>query len=291
MDVYSEYAGDQDRIFWHPAFVEAMRLELEDWAAILDFISEFQLNAAPFILDMLVIKKNAGVVIDKNIAQIFRRHNIIEYKSPESRLSVWDFYKVCGYAGLYAALNRVDFRYISVTFVVNDRPEKLFARFREEGSFAMEAAASGIYYCASDKMGLAIQFICRKELSGEDNLWLKGLGSDLGADRCGRILAEAKKRGTLLGAYMDVVFKANSKIMEDVMGLATDTELREMFLRLKGANTHGVSRFFAYTDRFLAIPIKQADYRSGNVSKPKFFRADMAVLTLPPSGMVTDTAQ
>jgi DNA repair exonuclease SbcCD ATPase subunit len=33
---------------------------------------------------------------------------------------------------------------------------------------------------------------------------------------------------------MDVVLKANTKIMEDVMSLATDTELREMFLRLKG---------------------------------------------------------
>jgi hypothetical protein len=96
---------------------------------------------------------------------------------------------------------------------------------------AVEEASSGIYHVIGDKMGLAIQFICREGLSGEDNLWLKGLGSDLGADRCGRILAEAKKRGTLLGAYMDVLFKANSRIMEDVMGLATNAEMREIFAK------------------------------------------------------------
>jgi hypothetical protein len=52
--------------------------------------------------------------------------------------------------------------------------------------------------------------------------------------RCGRILGEAKKRGTLPGAYMDVALKANFRIMEDAMVLATDAELREMFLRMEG---------------------------------------------------------
>jgi hypothetical protein len=184
-------------------------------------------------MDMLVIKKKAEAVIDKDIARIFRGHNIIEYKSPEAYVSVWDFHKVYSYACSYAALNRVSFRDMSVTFAVNSRPKKLFRYLTDEWGFGVEEAASGIYHVIGDKLGLAMQFICREGLSGEDNLWLKGLGSDLGADRCGRILGEAKKRGTLPGAYMDVVFKANSKIMEVVMSLATDAELREMFLRFK----------------------------------------------------------
>jgi hypothetical protein len=231
MNTYNGCAGDQDRIFWHPAFAEAIRLELEKWAEILDFIPEFQLNAAPLVMDMLVIKKKAEAVIDKDIARIFRGHNIIEYKSPEAYVSVWDFHKVYSYAYSYAALNRVYFRDISVTFAVNSRPAKLFGYLTDEWGFGVEEAASGIYHVTGDKLGLAMQFICREGLSGEDNLWLKGLGSDLGADRCVRILGEAKKRGTLLGAYMDVLFKANSKIMEDVMGLATNAEMREIFAK------------------------------------------------------------
>jgi hypothetical protein len=234
MDVYNGCAGDQDRIFWHPAFVEAMMLELEDWKYLLDFVPEYQLNAAPLVVDMLVIKKNAEAVIDKNIARIFRGHNIIEYKSPEARVSVWDFYKVYSYVCIYAVLNKTDFGDISVTFAVNSRPKKLFRYLKDVRGFGVDEAASGIYHVTGDKLGLAIQFICREELSWEDNLWLKGLGSDLDADRCGRLLAEAKKRGTLPGAYMDVALKANFRIMEDAMVLATDTELREMFLRLKG---------------------------------------------------------
>jgi hypothetical protein len=38
MNAYNGCAGDQDRIFWHPAFAESIRLELEKWAEILDFI-------------------------------------------------------------------------------------------------------------------------------------------------------------------------------------------------------------------------------------------------------------
>jgi hypothetical protein len=44
------------------------------------------------------------LVIDKNRARIFKRINICEYKSPEDRLSVKDFYKVYAYACLYAAI-------------------------------------------------------------------------------------------------------------------------------------------------------------------------------------------
>ena len=40
------------------------------------------------------IKKNVDEPIEKNIGRIFRKHNIVEYKSPTDYLSVDDFYKV-----------------------------------------------------------------------------------------------------------------------------------------------------------------------------------------------------
>jgi hypothetical protein len=39
-------------------------------------------------------------VIEKNIGAIFKTENVIEYKSPEDKITVEDFYKVYGY-GLY----------------------------------------------------------------------------------------------------------------------------------------------------------------------------------------------
>ncbi|MDR1636953.1 MAG: hypothetical protein LBR93_06415 [Treponema sp.] len=53
-----------------------------------------------------IVKKAPELVIEKNIARIFKRINVLEYKSPEDYFSVYDFYKVLSYAYLYAALNK-----------------------------------------------------------------------------------------------------------------------------------------------------------------------------------------
>ena len=76
-----ENSPDEDRISWHPAFVEAMKLELEDYLDSLEFYPEFQLTTEPLRIDCVVIKKRAGMVIRKNIASIFREVNFLEYKS------------------------------------------------------------------------------------------------------------------------------------------------------------------------------------------------------------------
>ena len=59
------------------------------------------MSRKPLAMDLLVIKKEPGVQIHKNIGRIFRRHNIVEFKSPKDYLSINDFYKVYAYACLY----------------------------------------------------------------------------------------------------------------------------------------------------------------------------------------------
>jgi hypothetical protein len=49
---------------------------------------------------------NSSLLIEKNIARIFRHINILEYKSPEDYFSVYDFFKVLSYVFLYASLNK-----------------------------------------------------------------------------------------------------------------------------------------------------------------------------------------
>ena len=82
------------RISWHPAFIEALQLELEAYEDALEFISEYQLTSEPLKIDCVVIKKTKDIEIKKNIAAIFREWNILEYKSPDDHVSVEDFYKV-----------------------------------------------------------------------------------------------------------------------------------------------------------------------------------------------------
>ena len=52
-------------------------------------------------IDELVIKIRGEEKIQKNIGRIFRKHNIIEYKSPDDYLTINDFYKVYGYCCFY----------------------------------------------------------------------------------------------------------------------------------------------------------------------------------------------
>jgi hypothetical protein len=52
------------------------------------FEIERDLTAAPLKIDVLIIKKRKNVAIKKNIAEIFRHYNIVEYKSPDDYISL-----------------------------------------------------------------------------------------------------------------------------------------------------------------------------------------------------------
>lgn len=80
---------------WHPAFFAGLQIELEEDADCLEFIQEYSLGTKPMEIDVL-IKKEEKRVLKKSIGKIFRKHNIIEYKSPMDYLSVDDYYKAYG---------------------------------------------------------------------------------------------------------------------------------------------------------------------------------------------------
>lgn len=73
---------------WHPAFYADIQIELEEEAGLLVFENEHQLGTKPKEIDVLIVKKEAEVPIRKNIGRIFRKYNIVEYKSPTDYLSI-----------------------------------------------------------------------------------------------------------------------------------------------------------------------------------------------------------
>jgi len=91
-------------IQWHPAFYQAIRLELDEYSHALEFIDDYQLTTGPQRVDVVIIKKIEDIHIKKNIAAIFKKVNLIEYKSPDEYISIKDFYKVYGYACQYIQL-------------------------------------------------------------------------------------------------------------------------------------------------------------------------------------------
>jgi hypothetical protein len=158
-------------ISWHAAFVEAIQLELEQYQDVLEFYPEFQLTTEPLRIDCVVIKKAKDVVITKNIAAIFREANLLEYKSPSDHVSVVDFYKVYGYACLYASLEKTPITNLTITFVESRYPRELLAHLRKVRNYKIEEKWPGVYNVSGDI--LPIQVINSRKLSADENIWLK----------------------------------------------------------------------------------------------------------------------
>lgn len=65
------------KIQWHPGFVAAMNLELEENRADLIYEKEYNLNTKPLEIDLLIIKKGTDVQIINEIGKLFRGHKVL----------------------------------------------------------------------------------------------------------------------------------------------------------------------------------------------------------------------
>jgi hypothetical protein len=207
---------------WHPAFVQAIKLELEPYRDSLEFIPEYQLTSEPLEIDVVIVKKAPDLVIEKNIARIFRGRNVLEFKSPDDYFSVHDFYKVLSYAFLYAALNKTPMEDLTLSIIETRHPKKLFKYVEGAGHGGITETAPGIYQITG--YPLAIQVIETKKLSFEENLWLKGLTKDLNVEAAGNILEESRKKGkeTEVAAYLYALINANLKTIEEALAMADE---------------------------------------------------------------------
>jgi len=211
--------GGLSAIAWHPAFIQALQLELDAYGDSLEFHPEYQLTAEPLRIDCLIIKKKKETTIKKNIAAIFREANLVEYKSPDAYVSVADFYKVYGYACLYASLERVPVTSLTISFVESRYPRDLLTHLREIRNYNVEEKSPGIYTVSGDI--LPIQVIDSRQLSAGENLWLKNLNR-LDAQAALRIMVEVSLQGKAarIGAYLDAITRANKAVLQEVFNMS-----------------------------------------------------------------------
>jgi len=216
-------------IAWHPAFIEALQMELQDYHDALEFHPEFQLTSGPLRIDCVVVRKTKDIEIKKNIAAIFREWNLIEYKSPGKSVSVDDFYKVYAYACLYISFQKVPITGVTITFVENYVSEKLLNHLRNERGYTIVEAGQGIYNVEGDV--LPIQIINSGELPEEGNLWLRGLSNDLNYSAFGKISAEIGRQGTAarISAYLQAIAQANPAALKEAIKMSDSLTLEKVF--------------------------------------------------------------
>lgn len=77
---------------WHPMFLKSIRLALADAKpGQIEIQKEVPLSSKPLEVDIIVVKHNNDTKLRHPIAGIFRKWNIIEYKSPSDYLAPYDF--------------------------------------------------------------------------------------------------------------------------------------------------------------------------------------------------------
>ena len=216
---------ETDATYWHPAFFAGIQIELAEDADNLVFENEHQLGTKPMEIDVLIIKKETDRPVKKNIGRIFKKHNIIEYKSPDDSLNVDDFYKVYGYTCFYKAdaryVNSIPADELTITFVAEKYPRKLIEHLKNVKKYRVEEKEKGIYYVYGDL--IPIQILITKKLSAEENLWLKSLTNKLNETAAAEKLIENymdHKESSLHRSMIETIMRANQKLFQEVNGMS-----------------------------------------------------------------------
>ena len=169
--------GKLERDHWHPGFIGAMELEFRENKNDLSFKDEYTLSKESLKMDLLIIKVEKGAKINNQIGEIFRQHNIFEYKSPDDGITIDDYYKTVGYAFLYKGLgptvNAIPGEELTVSMVREAYPVKLF-RMIAEGGGRVEKKHPGVYY-VSGVVNIPTQVIVTKELDKAQHASLRVL--------------------------------------------------------------------------------------------------------------------
>ena len=184
MRLDKDMTGPDERLPWHLGFYGGIELEFRPWKSGLSFAREHELTKESLIADMLVIKKERGVVIDHPIGKYFRDHNLLEYKSPSDTLSTDAFSKAVAYAYLYKSQgereNEIEMSEVSLTLFCYHRPRKLFSELEKSGD-APKSESRGVYYVRGF-MNLAVQIVVIRELPSGTHLPLRILQPEASED-------------------------------------------------------------------------------------------------------------
>jgi hypothetical protein len=223
----------QDKIRWHDAFFEAVQLELYQYKDYLEFEHEHQLSKEALRMDVLVIKKDKDIQIEKNIGKIFRGHNIFEYKSETDSFSHWDYSKVFGYAFLYSSFEQIHISDITLTISVTKYPRELVKFLKNERQLTVQDMGEGIYHVNGDVF--PVQILESKKMTSANNIFLRNLRSNLNVKDMLATLQSfnEQKPPDDKNAYLDRLIGANFGVFREAMNMGV---VKEAFLEVATEN-------------------------------------------------------
>ena len=214
---------NSSNIYWHSGFYGGIELEFKAYKNDLTFDTERELSKEPLKMDMLIIKKNSVVEIKNQIGIIFRKYNVLEYKSPEDGMSIDDYVKTVAYACLYKGLGEtvdaIPLDELTITICRNEYPRELIRSIENYGG-TVEREYPGIYY-VSGIISVPSQIIVTRELEGKEHAVLRILSKNAIEEDVIQFIEDTDENSTPgdinnVNAVLQVSSKANRALYDKI---------------------------------------------------------------------------
>ena len=211
-------------IQWHPGFYGAAELEFISNKGDLEFQREFNLSKEPIRMDLLIIKKLSNVRTENEIGHIFRKFNVVEYKSNDDALSIDDYYKTVGYACLYKGLgetvDQIPANELTISIFRESYPREMFEAMKNLG-LEIKERYPGIYYISGKQALFDTQIVVTKQLDRETHRTLRVLSKHVKEEDIRRFVEKATQMSepgdrNNVDAVLQVSVSANKEIYEAI---------------------------------------------------------------------------
>ena len=226
----------EDKIQWHPGYEGGIEFRLRKYKSVLEYHHEHPLSKKAIVVDTLVIEKKDDVVIDEDIAAIFLRHNIFEYKNPTDALSIDEYYNLLAYMCRYKATtgltDAVKATQVTGTLIKDGKPAKAFKEIQALGG-VVEKRYPGIYYI-SGLIHMPTQIIVQSELGREKNAVLRIISKHAREEDVRQFIEQTRRLSDAddkrnADAVYEVSMRANRELYER---LGRDPEMCTAFKEL-----------------------------------------------------------
>ena len=229
--------------------------------------SEAKLGVQPPRADFVVVNEDKLVDLGFEIFDIFREHNIIEFKSPDDELSVFTICKGIGYVEFYIYVmheNGIDVNLdqVTLTFVRDARPDKLL---KELADYVEEGSIEGIYYIKNwSAPDFPIQIIHSAVLKGDKYAGLRVISDDPSVDDIGEMFTIRQYQPVLQHIHLQHIVHIHNETLADTSKkhVATMHVCFQCLEHLRQIHAHFTLQFVGQHDiGIVAIGFKINDVR------------------------------
>ena len=246
-------ALERTKIDWHSAMFAAVNLILKPHKYNLILEREYLLNLMPRRVDCMIFKKDKDIPIDVDAFRLFRKHNVVEFKSYLDELNLDVIWTTISYAMQFLSQEEhagdrpVDD--ITITIFRSAYPRELFRQLGQLG-WRVEEKYHNIFYLTG-YIDLPIQIVVTRDL-GEEYLPLLILTGHAKESDIRKFL-EYRERLTDKGdiKYADAVVWASAEANKNI------------FTRMKEDNMKGALREIMM-DEIIAAEEKAAEQATTN---------------------------